>query len=157
MTALQTVARHEFWYPSASGDHSVYRVALGDLIPSFQRKTFPLPKDHNSAEFNNQSGSIGFMDLRVREEFIPKKGARVGDYRNYEQREVLVLSEIGIEPRYRDGIHALMMYERAEEVAREWGLDTIVLDTVENKALRRWLNNHLDFQFDDLMGIKRLE
>lgn len=74
---------HEFWlkmYPdSPDGDPNerldCYRVALGELIEARNRQTYRPPDGSHSPDFWNKSGSVGFTDITVRDELIPKEGA----------------------------------------------------------------------------------
>src|SRR3989344_3617683 len=141
--------RHEFWikkYPDEYQDPETtgfYRVALGELIDASQRQTYGPPEGSHSPDFWNKSGSIGFMDVTVRKEFVPKVDAKPysedrHDYlmRDCEEKEVLVIATVGIEPEHRGKGFARLLKQRAEEIASEWGLDTIVADMIENPIMR---------------------
>ena len=144
---------HRFWlrnYPIRGQNRTYYRIALGELIPAEQRKTFPVGwKDPN---YGNNSGSIGFLDVTVREEGIPKKGAlplsargenlleHRYSFNDYERVKVMVLSAIGIEPLYQGNLRNLIIFEQqAEKLAAKLGLEILVADLIENISLRRIL------------------
>lgn len=100
---MEQVEKHEFWlkdYPEISQGNDVYRVALGTLIDSTERETFK-PRWGNS-DLNTQSGSIGFMDVAVREHRLPKE-IDDGNGSNYEVINALTILLVGIEPQYRVG------------------------------------------------------
>ncbi|MBI2656860.1 GNAT family N-acetyltransferase [Candidatus Woesearchaeota archaeon] len=161
---LQTIPGHEFWlkdYPTRGKNQSVYRVALGELIEATERKTFP--PGWKSPDHGNKSGSIGFMDLTIREQFVPKEGA--SPYRNHEylmrdceRVRTLTILTIGIEQKYWGKGYARLLKQRAEEITREWGLDTIVADMIENPIMRDF-NVRRGYQLYDgtLRAVKRLK
>lgn len=47
------------------GSGPMFRLVLGELIPSLQRECFPLLRAEHFAEKHDLSGSIGFMDFAV--------------------------------------------------------------------------------------------
>jgi len=129
-------------------DSEVYRVALGDLIPSAERKTFPPPE--GSPERRNKTGKIGFMDVIKQEEVVLKKDAKSfpnpistqslsGIYRDqdYERITALVIFDIGIEEPYRNNGYATYLKLRAEELAQEWGLGAVVSAYLQSPRMRR--------------------
>lgn len=141
--------RHEFWlmkHPLDSDENErskIYRVALGDLIDARDRQTFPPPKRSYDINLWNKSGSIGYMDLKVGVESVPKKGAKPYrgnqySYSDCENMKVLMIWEMGIEPPYRGHLAYLgIFHQRATEIAREWDLDTIVLKMIQNPKLEQ--------------------
>ena len=120
---------HEFYLKDWRKKPSdVYRVALGNLIPERERKTFRLPYDPDS----NLTRSIGFMDVTKRFAIIPCQD----DNSILQEKEAMVIQTIGIEPKVeyeRKGL-ARMLLKRAEELATEFGLDLIVAADIRNPA-----------------------
>lgn len=173
--------RHEFWLkdhewsgkygqPAPGEDRIIYRLALRELIDASERTVFKPPWGSHSQDFWNKSGSVGFMDLSVRDVLVPKEGAvpypnpnsspYLEDDYSYEAceiRRVLMILVTGIEPEYRRRGYAGQLRLRAEEIAREWGLDTLVADHIENPDSRKAMVR-LGYQLFDhgLSGVKRL-
>lgn len=176
MTSATTPEMHEFWlkdYPTRGENKKWYRLALGELIPAEQRKIFPVGwKDPN---YGNYTGSIGFMDVVIREEYIPKEGAvplfvwtppgydpeLYADcaWKDREQVRVLVLSVIGIEPQYQGNLSYLRAFkQRAEKLTEEWGLDILVADAIQNVPLRKALIREGFSLYDNgFRAVKRLK
>jgi len=151
--------KHEFWlinYPTFGENREVYRIALGRLIKAEDRETFK--PGCKSPDLENKSGSIGFMDLRVMEKYILKEVANDRDYENYETKKVLIILAIGIEPSHRGRGYARELEKRAEEIALEWGLDTIVADSIENPIMESFMVR-LGYQLYDngFRAVKRLK
>src|SRR3989344_8648151 len=150
---------HEFWlkkysedfgFPPEENRSEIYRIALGNLIDSTQRKTFP-PKPSYSEAPNpdrwNKSGSIGFMDLKVIPSIIPKENAKslLGcDFkeRDYEWKNVLIIDLAGIEPGHNSVSYLRFLKNRAEEIALEWGLESVVFVIAKNLKLRTLMMDH---------------
>ena len=141
------VERTEFEAGYSLHENPVYRVALGKLIPANQRKTERVSFD------NSQTGSVGFMDVARLNRAIP---ARTEE--DYETKEVLAILVMGIEPEFRGRIGYLRyFFERAETLAREWGLDTVVADSIKNPKLRRVIERFgYETYFKGELGVKRL-
>lgn len=119
---------HEFFlgdstYVGSSPFGPLYRVALGDLMDSTQRQTFPSEYGHS------KTGTIGFMDVRRNTKYIPL--AINEDYPNELTREVLCVEQVGIEPQFRRQGHAAFLVRRAEELAREWELDIVYMTMIQ--------------------------
>lgn len=170
---------HEFWLKAHRGIYGqdpnktlpIYRVALGQLIDATQRKTFsPYPgsNDHN---LWNKSGSIGFMDLTRRVLEVPNEGAHplsnpsrsryleyLYSWRDLEKRDALIIEMIGIEPKYRRQGYARFLKRRVEEIALEWGLDTVVSILIQNVKMRKF-NIELGYRLFDngVRAVKRLK
>lgn len=102
----------------------LYRVTLGERIPSILRKT-SLLSSSVCAEALTYSGSIGFMDV-VQEPFPFLNNDLI--------QEALFIDNIGIEPQHRMEGHATFLCKRAEEIAKERGLPIVVMDTVVDKT-----------------------
>ncbi|MBI2107021.1 hypothetical protein HYT57_03480 [Candidatus Woesearchaeota archaeon] len=149
---------HEFWLKKHSEDSGfspeenrcdTYRVALGELIDSTQRKILPPKRSYSEApnpDRWNKSGSIGFMDLRVIPQTIPKENANPlsgCDFkeRDYEEKKVII-DLVGIEPRHNSLGYLRFLKNRAEEIALEWGLEAVVFVITENLKLRDLMRNH---------------
>lgn len=170
---------HEFWlkkYPdSLDGNPSeqlnIYRVALGELVEARGRQTFCPPEGSHSPDFCNKSGSLGFMDITVRDETVPKEGAtpypnpNQNPYLEYEYpwdeceiRKALVVLTVGIEPDHRRNGFARLLKQKAEEIAYAWGLDTIVANMIESPIMRE-LNTKLGYILYDrgMSAVKRLQ
>lgn len=152
---------HEFWlrkYPDSPDDDpnerlDTYRVALGELIEARERQTYRPPDGSHSPDFWNKSGSIGFMNIAVRNELVPKEGAtpypnpnqsphleHVYPHDQCETTSALVVLVIGVEPPYRGDIcYVTTLYKRVEELALEWRLNTIVVSQIENRGVKRIL------------------
>ena len=148
---------HEFYLPSNSDKKQRYRVALGPLIDACRRKVFP--PDILSPYKNSKSGSIGFMDVLKNVHFIPKKPTDVDDWCNYEDKEVLIVLDIGIEPEYRlNFTYLYTLLHRAEKIAHEWNLEVIVGELILNKRFREFLCQNQGYSsFDnDTRVFKRL-
>lgn len=136
---------HEFYLK----DSKVYRVALGDLIPAAERTTFR-PRDEWNPERRNQTGSIGFMDVIIDDQQVPKIGTKPfpnptrkrhssGIYagEDYETIRALIINDIAIEHDYRKQGYATLLKQRAEELAREWGLEAVVSPFLWSPRMRR--------------------
>ncbi len=163
---------HEFWLkahdeefglPEKENRNGWYRIALGDLIPASKKTTFPPVEGSRSFDLWNESGSIGFTDVTVRNERIPKIDAVPYVDHEYlsehlEEARVLVLSVIGIEPQYRQLRYARLLYEQTERVAKEWGLHIIVADNIQNPRLPKILSERLGYTlyYRGMQAIKRL-
>jgi len=176
---MVNIERHEFWltdYLIRGRDNifsPVYRVVLGELINAEDRKTFrPHEKSHDRG---TKSGSIGFMDLTTIEELVPKECARLypNPYENpdfehryldedHECARALTILTIGIEPEYRGrnyASYARLLKQRAEELALEWGLDTIVVDRIENPKIEKAIVRlgYTLYNYDARRAVKRLK
>lgn len=150
---------HEFWmkgYPRRWDDNVVYRVALGELIDAPERKTYKPQEDSNSGEWGNKTGSIGFMDVMVKEELVPKEGMDDFDC-DYENVRALTILTVGIEPEHMQKGYARFLKKRAEEIAKEWNLYIVVSDMIENPIMRDF-DARLGYQLynDGFCAIKRL-
>ncbi len=142
---------HEFWlkkYPDSDpSEHiGIYRVALGSLIDATQRRTYKPPRDSKNPNLWNKSGSIGFMDLSIKDTSVPKEGAEPipnpenlyflsYQYAEFEKVRALVVHVIGIEPEHRRRGHARFLLDRAEEIAAEQELNVIALGNIENPIM----------------------
>ncbi|PIN93168.1 hypothetical protein COU54_04125 [Candidatus Pacearchaeota archaeon CG10_big_fil_rev_8_21_14_0_10_31_24] len=105
---------NEFWLNEGSAGNPIYRVTLGNLIPSTERKTFKI--DLGLPELNNyaKSGSIGFMDIVNR--FQCPLEERIA-------RPSLTILAIGIEPYHEDKKHATWLLNYAEtKIALLWNV-----------------------------------
>lgn len=139
-------------------------LALGELIDATQRETFPPnPDAEYEPDMWNKSGSIGFMDIRRKIQSVPKEGAKPHpneehQYDDHEEIEALTINKIGIEPEYQGKGHARFLKQRVEEIALEWGLDTIVSDMIINPLMRDY-NARLGYILYDggRMAVKRLK
>lgn len=133
-----------------------YRVILGDPIDAKDRETFKPPKGSMSPDFWNKSGSIGFMDISVSKGYVPKQDAE--SYLNpnneveheypwefMQLKEYLSIEAIGIEPAFRRKGYAKFLMQRAEEIALEWGLETVVAKDIENPVMME-LNQRLGYK-----------
>jgi len=131
------VTVHEFFLESSVyNGHSLfpplYRVTLGDFIESRERQTFK-PQPELKSYYNSTTGTIGFMDLRRNRKYIPT-GRMDEDYPDVEIEEpceVLCVEQVGIEPQHRRQGYAAFLVRRAEELAREWGLDIVYMSTIQ--------------------------
>jgi ribosomal protein S18 acetylase RimI-like enzyme len=142
---------HEFWLKryrdSDPSEHiDMYRVALGDLIDATERKTYKPPRDSKSEDFWNKSGSIGYMDVSVKDVSIPKEGTEPipnpdnlyilsYQYTEFDRVKALVIHVIGIEPEYRRRGHARFLIHRAENIALEQEVNAITLDSIDNPIM----------------------
>ena len=169
-----SVPIHEFWLknfsdkfqiPYDKNKSNIYRVALGDLIDATERKVYPPNRDSegtSALDLWNKSGSIGFMDLTIRKEFVPKEGTKPYKRQEYldadcENVNALIISKIGIEPEYTRKGYARLLKQRAEEIAREWGLVAIVSDQIDNPVMRDF-NARLGYTlYDPLKAVKRIK
>lgn len=136
--------------PPDSTPHEVldtYRVALGELMDAKDRETYRPRDGSKSPDFWNKSGSVGFMDITVRNEFVPKVDAEPFPnpdqnpyfdhiYTDCETTRALVILTVGIEPQYRGNGYARLLKQRAEEIAFEWGLQAIVACMIENPIMK---------------------
>src|SRR3989344_3549146 len=168
---------HEFWlkkYPDSPDNDptettGIYRIALGELIHAKDRLTYPPREGSPSEDHWNQSGSIGFLDIAVREESVPKESAtpypnpsRISSlehqYTDFERRRALVSLVVGIEPPFRRRGYATLLKQRGEEIAQEWGMDTIVISMIEN-PITRALNTKLGYTLYEggRYAVKRLK
>lgn len=141
---------HQFWLSDSSGKNTgIYRVAIGDLIKASERETItPAEMDFR---YHTLSGSIGFVDVTIREEHIPE-----GDHGECKIKSLVVL-DLGIEPKYKGRGYARVLERRIEELAEDWGLDTVVGEMIENKALRRVLQRRGYVLYNNgLNAVKRL-
>lgn len=155
---------HEFWlqdFPRQGDNHEVYRVALGGLMPATERVTFK--PGEKSPDLHNQSGSIGFMDVAVRNQYVPKEGAKpvpnFGDqYTDNEVIRALTILDIAIEPPFRERGYARLLQQRAEELALEWELNTVVSEMLLNPIMRG-LTYRLGYMLYDggMKAVKRLK
>lgn len=148
---LEAVPIHEFWLASSLDPNKLtqtYRVSLGELIPERMRKTYRISSYDRPY---NQSGSIGFMDLTIREHLVPKEGvspipASIENdvfrphflAKDYEIIQALTILVIGIESSYRRRGYARFLVERAEDLAMEWGLGKVVADSIQNDHMRKF-------------------
>ena len=120
---------HEFFlgdstYVGSLSFGPLYRVALGDLIDSTERHTFPFQPHPELPHWGKKTGTIGFMDLRKNAKYIPL--VRNEDSNELNQK-VLCVEQVGIEPQYRRQGHAVFLVKRAEDLAREWGLNIVYM------------------------------
>lgn len=161
----------EFWYyPFQGKSNEVYRVALGELIDATDRETFR-PDAMMGRDRHTKSGSIGFMDVVVRDQFVPREGARPmpnphrSPYLRFQYASqdceivrALTIFDIGIEPQYRRQGYATLLKKRAEELAVEWGLEVVVSETINNPIIRG-LNRKLGYTLYDrgMKAVKRLK
>ncbi|TAL48303.1 GNAT family N-acetyltransferase, partial [archaeon] len=125
---VDNVEVHEFLADYKVCSEPVYRVALGKLIPARERKTF---RPVYFAE-HDKTGSVGFMDVVIRYWELPKHGS---DWSERERVKTLTLLSIGIEPQYRGRGFARFLKQRAEQIAREWDLDVVVGDNIQNPIM----------------------
>ena len=157
MSSMLNEQMHEFWledYPVPGRYHEFYRLALGELIDATERQTFKPGWKH--PDLHTKSGSIGFMDLAVREQSIPKERAipypnpnnspyleHVFASSEYERRKALTILVVGIEPAHRGvgRVKPLLstFYQRVEELAVDWELDTIVIEMIQSHGVRKTL------------------
>ena len=153
---------HEFYLDESqrTGDARRYRIALGNLIDTQKRIACPTHEFNEEGGF--KTGSIGFMDVRSLSIDIPKKDVPIKnlDYKNREIRNAIVIEMIGIEPEYTRKGHGTFLMKRAEEIARERGLNVLVASFV-NESKDRHIVNHMftkaGYQFYDSNAFKRLE
>ena len=126
----------------------VYRIALGELISANKRKTIT-----DWSNPNSQTGSVGFMDVVRQSRAIPAENEV-----SYEIKDVLAILVMGIEPEFRGRSRYLRyFFERAESLAREWGLDTIVADCIGNQKLRKVIGRFgYETYFRGKLGVRRL-
>ena len=127
---------HEF-YLECHPD--IYRVAIGELIEARLRDRFkPSPDDPEAKE---KSGSVGFMDVTIEDRMVPPDSSRKLNYddernlANMTQRRVLVIAPIGVEDGYEGYGIGTMLLKRADELAIEWGLDTVVAYMISDKLI----------------------
>ena len=125
-----------------------YRIALGKLIPTNTRKTIT-----DWSNPNSQTGSVGFMDVVRQSRAIPAENEV-----SYEIKDVLAILVMGIEPEFRGRSRYLRyFFERAESLAREWRLDTIVADCIGNQKLRKVIGRFgYETYFRGELGVRRL-
>ncbi|MBI3027069.1 GNAT family N-acetyltransferase [Candidatus Woesearchaeota archaeon] len=78
-------------------------------------------------------------------------------WRDLEERQTLTVERIGIEPAYRRQGHARFLKKKAEEIALEFGLDTVVAEMIENPIMKE-LNVKLGYTLYDRghRAVKRL-
>lgn len=124
---------HEFWLAIPLHDHEkVYRVALGKLMDAAKRKSFNPPQ--NSLEARTKTGSIGYMDLQVRERYVPLPQREHRPFSSpvysLDRQRISVSSVVilylAIEPKYRRKGYARLLVQRAEELALQWGAEAIM-------------------------------
>ncbi len=150
--------KHEFYlkhYPTLDETERVYRIALGKLINSEERKTFE--PGWKSPEFGNKTGSIGYLDVEFGDKFIPVDCSKGTDYSNMEHRDVLTILVVGIEPEYQKQGYGTQLINRAEEIASERRLDTLIVSWLEDEISRK-LFTRLGYQLyeDGFYATKRL-
>src|SRR3989344_6554604 len=163
---------HEFWLNKYSkvcfkSDETlpIYGVALGSLINATDRKTYPPIPYSSSPDFWNKSGSIGFMDLKVYDVIVPIDGARpLRGVKfeflptDYEEKKALVIEMIGIEPDHMRKGYTRFLKWMAEEIAVEWGLDTVGSILIRNSLMKDF-NVRLGYQLFNRgsRAVKRLK
>ena len=148
---------HEFYLPSNSDKKQRYRVALGPLIDACQRKVFP--PNELSPYKKTKTGAVGLMDRIKDVHSIPKKLTDVDDWCKYEDKEVLIVLDIGIEPEYRlNSTYLYTLLHRAEQIAHEWNLEVIVGELILNERFREFLCQNQGYSSfdDDTRVFKRL-
>lgn len=168
MQAEKEPAKHEFWlkkYPPTFNDPEAtgtFRVALGELMDGVHRQVY---KTAFGPDLWNQTGSIGFMDVRLSTVGIPKLGAKLYngseyeyDWGDYESVDALVVETIGIEPEYRLRGYARLLKLRAEELAKGWCLNFVVSTSLYNPIMMD-LSEKLGYVLFERgrRGVKRLE
>ncbi|MBI4158904.1 hypothetical protein HY500_01445 [Candidatus Woesearchaeota archaeon] len=148
MTIELNVEKIEFEAGYSVHELPVYRIALGELIPTNTRKTIT-----DWSNPNSQTGSVGFMDVVCQSRAIPFESG-IG----YETKDVLAILVVGIEPEFRGRSRYLgYFFERAESLAREWGLDTIIADWIGNIKLRKVIGRFgYELYYEGEFGVKRL-
>ncbi len=104
----------------------VYRIALGELMPSYKRKAIIEIVNPNS-----QTGSIGFMDVIRQDRYLPNMEEIDAGIRN-----VLTILGIGIEPEFQGRLgYVRCLANRVESLAEEWKLNIILADSIRNPKL----------------------
>ena len=126
----------------------VYGIALGELIPTNTRKTIT---DWSNPD--SQTGSVGFMDVVRQNRAIPAENG-IG----YEIKDVLAILVVGIEPEFRGRFGYIRYFaERAETLARELGLDTVIADCIGNIKLRKVIGRFgYETYYEGELGVRRL-
>lgn len=115
-----------------TGNSPVYRISLGPDMPESDRVTFP-------SEYGlNNTGSIGFIDLRREAECIPSESE------GRERIDALLLLRIGIEPDYQSNGYAKKLVGRAQDLAVAWGVEGVVTPQITNDKMRSLLEK-LDY------------
>ena len=147
--------RYEFWmqdYPSPGQNNSIYRVALGELIPSNEREIY---RPQGNFEGANKTGSIGYMDLKIRESIVPIAPPKPKIIKDV--RIVLAIQVIGIEPNHQRKGFASRLVHRAEEIGFESGIDTILADGIMTDASRKMFSKLGYYLYDNGgYGVKRI-
>lgn len=143
-------------------DNKVYRIALGKLIDAEERGVFKA--GWKAPDLGTKTGSIGFIDLLKRKEWVPKQYPKDKLYlTDFEPRDVLTILTIGIEPLYRGKGFATKLIKRAEEIAKKNRLNeiiahTIMGDTDENARTIMHILDKLEyFSYNDNMAIKKIK
>ncbi len=136
---------HEFWLAiPPHGHEKVYRVALGKLMDARKRKEFRPYLD--SLEARTKTGSIGYMDLEVRERYVPQEGNSSSSlsfapspvYSLDRQRisvPSVVILYLAVEPRYRGRDYAQLLVQRAEELASQWKAEAVIGESIIHPAM----------------------
>ena len=127
------VAVHEFFlgdstYVGPSPFGPLYRVTLGDLIDSTGRQTFPFQPHPELPRWDKKTGTVGFMDVRKNTKYIPLV---TNEDSNELNQKVLCVEQVGIEPQYRRRGFATLLARRAEDLAREWGLNIVYMSVIQ--------------------------
>lgn len=156
-------------FPRQGDNHTVYRVCLGDIIPATERVTFT--PGEKSPDLRNNTGSIGYMDVVIKEQSVPKIDAKpmpnprrsrylVYEYAasEFEIVQALTIYDIAIEPPFRRKDYSRLLQEKAEELALEWGLNIVVSEQILNPIMRR-LSYRMGYTLygNGKQGVKRLK
>lgn len=156
---------HEFYLEDyeargVTENNKVCRIAMGELVNAEAREVFR--PGWGAPDLDTKTGSIGFLDLLRRKEWVPKEYPKenLNEGRDFEIREVPIILTIGIEPKHRKSpLYALSLIKKAEETARRWEFNEIVAHTIDKKNGDRLLNALSTlgyFIYHDNMAIKKL-
>lgn len=144
---IEPVGVYEFWLNYQMRGARICRVALGDLVDSRIRRTYPV-LNREDWENGNLTGKIGFMDLELVNEKIPNGE----DLDRGSSIRALVVTRIGIEGDYRGRGFSKLLLSRAEEMVCDEESPVLFVENIQSSRLI----NHLSkkgYSFFERQGI----
>lgn len=115
----------------------VERIIIGQPISEKRRKSFKIcPSLGIEEKMRNKqvTGTIGFLDFMEKTRLVPPEYGKV--------KNVLEVVLIGIEPWYRRRGHGSKLLRKCEQIAKERGLDIVVLSNVQTALSCRFLEKN---------------
>jgi hypothetical protein len=128
---------HLFYLPQKVDEQQVSRLALGPLMPSEYRRTFPVFV--NSPELGTKTGTVGFMDFIDRRVTLPQSISNRGIV------DVISVMTVGIEPGYQGKEYFRVMHDELVRLALEEHKDGLMFVSLGNKDLKRKLIVKYDY------------